>query len=166
MGGQPVSRSAGGKPFIVTETGSTYHLAKKGETHWYKLNPGPGRVQIKQAWWRQYLNSTFLNMYPMLKAVSTFEFTKFEESTWRDFTNMGDTGTGINSPFGNDAGPSDGPVLEALKSDLVELRSRINWATYDAAVGSVVPKNSKKLEKNSVISSNLDIVLSLLLLIL
>lgn len=129
LGGSPISVSKGGKPFMVTETGSTFHLAKKEGNYWYSLNPGPGRVDIKRAWWRQYLNTTFLQMYPKFKGVSTFEFTKFEESTWRDFTNMGDTGTGINSPFGNDAGPSNGPVLEALKQDLANVETNIQWAT-------------------------------------
>jgi hypothetical protein len=158
QGGEPVSRSKGGKPFIVTETGATYHLAKKDELYWFSLKEGPGRVAIKQTWWRQYLNSTFLNMYPKLKAVSTFEFTKFEETTWRDFTNMGDTGTGINSPFGNDAGPSDGPVLEALKRDLSVFGKRIQWANIDLR-----PKNSKQAANSA---STVNTFLALLLFVL
>jgi hypothetical protein len=129
IGGAPQPVSKGGKPFIVTETGSTFHLAKLDNNYWYSLDKGPGRVAIKQAWWRQYLNSTFLDTYPKLKGVCTFEFTKFEETTWRDFASMGDTGTGINSPFGNDAGAMDGPVLNALKQDLASLESRIIWAS-------------------------------------
>ena len=129
QGGAPVSASRGGKPFIVTETGATYHLAKLDGRYWYSLDPGPGRTAIKKAWWSQYLNSTFLDLYPKLKAISTFEFTKFEETTWRDFTNMGDTGTGINSPFGNDSGYMNGPVLNALREDLDLVSSRIQWST-------------------------------------
>jgi hypothetical protein len=133
-GGRPVSKTTGGKPFIITETGSTFHLAINGENGEPPRRPsaGAGRLAIKQAWWRQFLNATFLSRHPKLKAISTFEFVKNEETTWRDFTNMGDTGTGINSPFGNDAGAQDGPVLEAFRRDLMspEIDRLIIWSNY------------------------------------
>ena len=127
QGGAFKAPSAGSKPFIITETGATFHLSVVGaET---PPSPGPGRVEIKRSWWRQLLNATFLAQYPKIKAICTFEFTKFEETTWRDFTNMGDTGTGINSPFGNDGGSQDLPVLEAFRSDLQspQIDSLIIW---------------------------------------
>ena len=130
--GKGSSRSKGGKPFIVTETGSTFHLSIKilNENRTIPAPEGQGRLEIKQTWWRQYLNSTFLSSFPKIKAICTFEFIKFEETTWRDFTNMGDTRTGINSPFGNDGGSQAGPVLAAFRDDLQspQIESVLIWS--------------------------------------
>ena len=86
---------------------------------------------MRQSWWRQYLNSTLLQKYPKLKAVSTFEFIKPEETTWRDFTIMGDTGTGRDSPIGNDGAAQDGTTLFALQQDLRDPKSdsMIMWSS-------------------------------------
>ena len=140
-------KTLGGKPFIVTETGATFHLALTVPS----LAPvpeGPGRASIKRVWWREFLNSTFLELYPKLKAVSTFEFIKFEEETWRDFTSMGDNGSGMNSPLGNDGGPRAGPVLEALKADMADpiINRQIRWAqsVSKASNGTLVNHQSGK----------------------
>jgi len=78
---------------IISETAACYHFAWINATG--KATPVPDpvdtytRLQIKQAWWQQFLNATFLAQYPQIKAVSTFEFIKSEEATWRDFTMFG-----------------------------------------------------------------------------
>lgn len=77
--------SAGNKPFIITETAATFHLHNETSP----IDPGPGRVAIKQAWWEQIFNRDFLKEFKKLKGVSTFEFYKFEEETLRDFTMLG-----------------------------------------------------------------------------
>ena len=124
VGGQPSSKSRGGKPFIVAETAATFHLSIDGNA---TVPPeGPGRVSLKRTWWQQFLNQTFLSLYPKIKAIGTFEFIKHEETSWRDFTVMGDTGTGIHSPFGNDGGTQSGPVLAAFQQDLSAAISN-NW---------------------------------------
>ncbi|KAI8907794.1 glycoside hydrolase superfamily [Gorgonomyces haynaldii] len=120
-GGQPVSKSKGGKPFMITETGSTIHLSVDGpnatDAPTRPLNAdAESRVPIKQTWWRQMLNETFLNQFPKIKGISTFEFIKHEETSWRDFTNMG-KGTNITSQFGGDGGDMDNLVLKAFQDD-------------------------------------------------
>jgi hypothetical protein len=64
--------------------------------------------------------------------VCTFEFIKPEETTWRDFTIMGDTGTGRNSPIGNDGAMQDFQTLFALQQDLKDPQfgSLIKWSSY------------------------------------
>ena len=163
------------KPFMVTETGSTFHLRIDPDKRFsnptpnpVRPAPGPGRVAIKQAWWRQYLNSNFLSRYPKIKGASTFEFIKHEEDTWRDFTNMGDTRTGINSPFGNDGGSQAGPVLAAFRADLIALPDgMINYAKQgimtDVETGPA-PPGSKKPNSSSARSFNALIVLGLMVI--
>ncbi|KAI8913390.1 glycoside hydrolase superfamily, partial [Gorgonomyces haynaldii] len=106
---------------MFCETGATVHLWIQPSGNAQAIKPPNGeasdRVPIKQTWWRQIINATLLNTFPKIKAVSTFEFIKFEETTWRDFTNMGGT-LNRSSPFGNDGAPKDGEVLKALQQDL------------------------------------------------
>ena len=91
--GKGCSVSKGSKPFIITETGATFHLSKRisvdNSDITVDLDSGPGRLNIKQAWWQQLFNATFFKEFPKLKAISTFEFIKFEETTHRDFTTLG-----------------------------------------------------------------------------
>lgn len=119
--------SKGSKPFFISETGSTYHLSAVNST--LPAQPGPGRIAIKQTWWREFLNATFLATYPKVKAIGTFEFIKFEELTWRDFTCMGSI----------DPNMSD-PVLDALKKDLStpEVQSMIEWGQIVTRTNAVV----------------------------
>jgi hypothetical protein len=128
VGGRPVSRSKGGKPFIITETGSTYHLYKVPDQT--IPQPGAGPVAIKRAWWNQIFNSTFLSTYPKIKAVSTFEFIKFEETTWRDFTILGNPVIDADSPRGRSERAHVDDVLNAFRSDLTQnkLSDLIIWA--------------------------------------
>lgn len=87
--------SAGNKPFIVPETGATYHFAwvePRASTEKYGSaapNQTTTRIQVKEAWWKSFLNPEFVAKYPKIKAVGTFEFIKSEEDTWRDFSNLG-----------------------------------------------------------------------------
>ncbi|KAI8914460.1 glycoside hydrolase superfamily [Gorgonomyces haynaldii] len=116
------------KPFLLTETGATVHMwvnitEEQAMNHSIAglVNPIPrsdaqSRATIKQAWWRQFLNATFIQRYPKFKGVSTFEFIKYEESTWRDFTNTG-KGTDRASPLGKDGGDLDNLVLKAFQDD-------------------------------------------------
>ncbi|KAJ3307696.1 hypothetical protein HDU76_004437 [Blyttiomyces sp. JEL0837] len=91
--------SAGNKPFMIAESAATYHYAFINPTA-PNQPPTPimtdSRLTIKQTWWRQYLNTTLLSKFPMLKAVSTFEFVKDEETTRRDFTMFGAPPNGFN----------------------------------------------------------------------
>ncbi|KAJ3116296.1 hypothetical protein HDU96_009952 [Phlyctochytrium bullatum] len=90
----------GNKPFILSEGGAAYHYRWKDEfiaKEQAKGNPlvnnppdtSVPREDIKQAFWRQYLNLDFLAKYPQIKAIGTFEFIKEEEDTFRDFTIFG-----------------------------------------------------------------------------
>ncbi|KAJ3277273.1 hypothetical protein HK104_003473 [Borealophlyctis nickersoniae] len=117
--------TAGGKPFMITETGATYHLAIKGQTT--PPPPGPGRAAIKQAWWRQFMNQTFIRTFPKIKATCTFEFQKFEETTWRDFTTLGPY-QGTFDVFTNKPSTEDAPVLQSFKDDLPNFADMIVWA--------------------------------------
>jgi len=65
------------KPFMLAEGGAAFHLLP--------TPPGPGELPIKQTWWRQYLNVTFLTSFPLFKAVCFFEFLKPEGTSYRDF---------------------------------------------------------------------------------
>ncbi|KAI9346460.1 glycoside hydrolase superfamily [Obelidium mucronatum] len=81
--------SAGNKPFIVSETAATYHFAWVNESTIGAPVQDIPRTAVKQAWWKQFMNSDFIAKYPQFKAVCTFEFIKEEELTWRDFSILG-----------------------------------------------------------------------------
>lgn len=144
VGAVPGPMTKGSKPFFISETGSTYHLSVTNRTT--PPEPGPGRVEIKRTWWRQLFDPNLIAKYPKIKAIGTFEFIKFEETSWRDFTIMGDTGTGMNSPFGNDGGAQAGPVLEALKQDLEldVVKREIVWAGPEPKPKINLQPSSKK----------------------
>lgn len=121
-GGSPGSMSKGGKPFMITETASTIHtlvVTTDGTPPVVPPMQSPAdRAAIKQAWWRQIINSTFLQTYPRIKAVNFFEFYKFEETSFRDFTVFGGDGN-LGSPVNpNDGTPQNGPTLAALQEDM------------------------------------------------
>ncbi|KAI8609848.1 glycoside hydrolase superfamily, partial [Chytriomyces sp. MP71] len=91
--------SAGNKPLIISETAATFHFAWDDQTFDKTKHPNncsvpycnetATRVDVKQGWWRSFLNKDFVARFPQMKAVSTFEFIKSEELTWRDFTMFG-----------------------------------------------------------------------------
>ncbi|KAJ3096590.1 hypothetical protein HDU96_000719, partial [Phlyctochytrium bullatum] len=84
----------GNKPFILAEGGAAYHYAWSPDAvSKYAPRPAPDtttrRADIKRAFWRQFLGKAVVARYPNLRAVCTFEFVKWEEDTFRDFTNFG-----------------------------------------------------------------------------
>ncbi|KAI8832287.1 glycoside hydrolase superfamily [Chytriomyces cf. hyalinus JEL632] len=87
--------TAGNKPFILAETGVAYHFAWANQSWATDGNHPPTpiqdttRVQVKQSWWRSFLNAEFLAKYPQFKAACFFEFIKPEETTVRDFASLG-----------------------------------------------------------------------------
>src|SRR4051812_24494074 len=50
------------KPMMIAETGAVHHL----KSDWTDA-PLADAITIKQAWWRQYLNSTFITTFPNLR---------------------------------------------------------------------------------------------------
>lgn len=89
------------------------------------------------------LNATFLETFPKVKAISFFEFIKFEEHSWRDFTTMGGYGN-INSPLGNDGATLDSGVLAAFQADLRNgVGNLLQWAN---------PTQSQKTENTTVVN--------------
>jgi hypothetical protein len=114
---------------LISETGATIHLwvQPKAPSLVASLpanTDSQSRIAIKQGWWRQFINSTFVETFPRIKGFTFFEFIKFEETTWRDFTSLG-MGTALNSPFGNDGGVKDGPVLKAFQDDMATDRGKL-----------------------------------------
>ena len=59
-----------GKPCMIAETGAVVHTLMDGTP-----TQGPDPLAIKSAWWRQFLtNTTFLNLYPLLKMFTLHEY--------------------------------------------------------------------------------------------
>ena len=93
-----------GKPLMLSETGATFHLAFVNATDSEGMTRGPVEkeglkgasigqinsiVEIKENWWKQLFDPELVKNYPKIKAFCFFEFVKSEETTWRDFTNLG-----------------------------------------------------------------------------
>ncbi|KAJ3041471.1 hypothetical protein HDV00_009267 [Rhizophlyctis rosea] len=78
------------KPMIIAEANAAFHeylIAGRKS-----IDPGPGNLAIKQAFWKQFLTSpAFLSAHPKIKAICLFEFQKDEETTYRDFEITNDT---------------------------------------------------------------------------
>jgi hypothetical protein len=153
-GGNPRSRSRGGKPFFISESSATVFLAINNNMtgNWLRANnTSPEfRVRMKQNWWRQLLNATFLEKFPKIKGLSFFEFVKYEETSWRDFTILG-KGTEINSIFGNDAGDLNGPVLEAFRNDIRgDIGNLIKWGSAKATTTTAAPAPTKSSDSIAV----------------
>ncbi|KAJ3023828.1 hypothetical protein HKX48_000516 [Thoreauomyces humboldtii] len=123
----PVSQ--GGKPFFISETAATYHDGYLNATQVIgqetPINPGPGIVAIKQAWWQQIFNATVFSTYPKMKGVCFFEFRKQEETTLRDFRALGNPDP---ATFTNATDPEN-QVLAAFKADMLSMQSNVQWAT-------------------------------------
>ncbi|KAJ2996258.1 hypothetical protein HDV02_006655 [Globomyces sp. JEL0801] len=174
VGGAPRSVSKGGKPFMISESAATIHLSVTkvnqvtGEE--YTVVPGrkdpESRAMIKQAWWRQMINATFLETFPKIKGMSLFEFIKYEENTWRDFTILGDTGTGIHSNYGNDGGPQDLVTLKTFQDDLKNgLGDLLLWSkTVNGSMANHKPSQANPNSKNDAVpTSSVGSVISLIL---
>lgn len=85
-------------------------------------------VAIKQQWWNEIFDPAFLSEHPKLKGICFFEFIKFEEDSWRDFTNFGGDQNMV-SPLGNDGTAQAQLVLQAFRKDLQErIGSMVMWA--------------------------------------
>ncbi|KAI9095008.1 glycoside hydrolase superfamily [Phlyctochytrium arcticum] len=105
------------KPLFITEAGAAFHQYRvpspTSSENAGAIDPGPGALAIKQAWWRQYItNTTFLDQHPRLKAICVFEWEKPEESTFRDFSIT-----------------KDPTILAAFKQDFEPASSRYLFAT-------------------------------------
>ncbi|KAJ3246420.1 hypothetical protein HDU78_007138 [Chytriomyces hyalinus] len=119
--------SRGNKPLLISETAATFHFAYLNVSS--TANPNncsvpycqstATRLDIKRAWWRSFLNQNFVDKFPMMKAISTFEFIKEEELTWRDFTMFG--------PAPNPYGDTEESVAQAT--------AVVNGFTADAQAG-------------------------------
>lgn len=57
-----------GKPIAIPETAALYNTTRSG----------PDELAIKQAWWRQVLNSEILSAYPGIQMINWFEWKKPE----------------------------------------------------------------------------------------
>ncbi|KAI9205030.1 glycoside hydrolase superfamily [Polychytrium aggregatum] len=127
-GAVPKPATAGGKPLMISETAATYHvyLNNSGDlTQKLPLAPGVGSVaDIKRGWWNQILNDTIKAKYPKLKSVCFFDFKKWEETTYRDFTS-----------FSTDYG-----VVAALNQDVQNVKL-IRWADGSSTNNNTNPNN-------------------------
>ncbi|KAI9023472.1 glycoside hydrolase superfamily [Hyaloraphidium curvatum] len=65
-----------GKRFAVFETAGTFYPASR---------PGPGKLAVMRAWWRQTYESVLFAEMPNLGMVVWFEYIKWEEGAERDF---------------------------------------------------------------------------------
>jgi len=68
------------KPVMIAEGAVSFHKdTPKGD--------GVGELTMKKSFWVQWLtNNTVFEVFPQLKMVNLFEFTKLEEETLRDFS--------------------------------------------------------------------------------
>lgn len=176
QGGAPSSKSKGGKPFFITETAATIHVSVNSAENGWMVPAGgdpESRKVIKQTWWRQMINSTFLSMYPKIKGIAFFEFVKFEETSWRDFASFGQ-GSNVHTRFANDSGFDDS-TLRAFREDLDGPLGRlVIWGNEssivlskppDVVVGSV-PQITGSNSKNHASAASLDHWFMFLLLLL
>ncbi|KAI9346454.1 glycoside hydrolase superfamily [Obelidium mucronatum] len=131
--------SAGNKPMIISETAATYHFAWLNKTG--KPTEKPAEpvtpLQIKEAWWNSFMNKAFLSKYPQIKAVSTFEFIKKEEATWRDFTTFG---AAPNPLPGSNLTIQNGSVAGAIAAGLRNL----SFIAYANVTGSATVSSTSK----------------------
>ncbi|KAJ3030254.1 UNVERIFIED_CONTAM: hypothetical protein HDU68_009651 [Siphonaria sp. JEL0065] len=132
--------SAGNKPLFISETAATYHFAyvdpaKSGTPG---VNPPASRLDIKQAWWRSFLNKGFLSKYPNIHAISTFEFVKDEELTWRDFTMFG---AAPNPKAGTNFSAEANSVASAFAVDAKSF-DFLTWAGASSGTAQVSPTKS------------------------
>ncbi|KAJ3112965.1 hypothetical protein HK100_002143 [Physocladia obscura] len=116
--------SAGSKPLIISETAATYHFAWIDPTGKPAIQGSATRLEIKQAWYEQFLTADFISNYPQMKAVSTFEFIKSEEATWRDFTVFG------MAPDPDPTSPNFTADANGVASALATYAQSLDFITY------------------------------------
>ncbi|KAJ3360338.1 hypothetical protein HDU91_004663 [Kappamyces sp. JEL0680] len=160
--GKGSAKSSGSKPFVITETAATIHIAVLQTDGTWKApvnSDASMRAKIKQAWWRQMLNQTFLTTFPKIKAISFFEFIKFEEESWRDFTSLGGDAA-VTSPIGKDGADADGATLAAFQADLKGgMDQLIQWSNQIKP--AALPPPAAKSGSSDVVSSLVASFLSL-----
>ncbi|KAJ3300805.1 hypothetical protein HDV03_001970 [Kappamyces sp. JEL0829] len=160
--GKGSAKSSGSKPFVITETAATIHIAVLQTDGTWKApvnSDASMRAKIKQAWWRQMLNQTFLTTFPKIKAISFFEFIKFEEESWRDFTSLGGDAA-VTSPLGKDGADADGATLAAFQADLKGgMDQLIQWSNQIKP--AALPPPAAKSGSSDVVSSLVASFLSL-----
>ncbi|KAJ3118754.1 hypothetical protein HDU96_009343 [Phlyctochytrium bullatum] len=122
--------SKGNKPFMLAEGGAAYHYAWAPPAGPRYNRDAPDqttpRREIKRAFWRQYLGRDFIQKYPNVKAICTFEFVKYEEETYRDFTN-----------FGMPAPNATGAAGAAEAGSTAEADATARFFVEDAAAGNI-----------------------------
>ncbi|TPX40860.1 hypothetical protein SeMB42_g03833 [Synchytrium endobioticum] len=78
-----------GKPVSMAEWGIPYYISLTPSEPGGKptpIDPGPGQLAMKRAWWSSSLtNKTLLNRYPLIKMFGLFEIIKEETGSLRDF---------------------------------------------------------------------------------
>ncbi|KAJ3052633.1 hypothetical protein HK097_005944 [Rhizophlyctis rosea] len=113
------------KPMMIAETGAVHHLKADGTP-----TDGPDAVTIKQTWWRQFLNVTFMQQFPRLKMVCFYEAvepgTDYEGGLYLDYANTNDTKPDVLSEFLN---------------DLSTIEGEFRWAGATANVSTWEPPN-------------------------
>ncbi|KAJ3108334.1 hypothetical protein HDU97_001459 [Phlyctochytrium planicorne] len=140
----------GNKPFMLAEGSVSYHFAytQKGNDKGFTGTPNldVSRVDMKQAWWRQYLNKDFLTKYPNFKSACTFEFIKSEEETWRDFSTFGLPPVPSNFSEVNQDAVAVGKafVEDAKKMDFIK------WAAKASATTATGPTETNPAPTSSV----------------
>ena len=100
-------------------------------------------VAIKQQWWNEIFDPAFLSEHPKLKGICFFEFIKFEEDSWRDFTTFGGDQHMV-SPLGNDGTAQAQLVLQAFRQDLNNFGNKIKWASKFVKPIGTDPTNGQK----------------------
>ena len=127
------SKSKGGKPFFITESATTYHMSFANGS---EILHSADIVEMKRSWWRQIFNPDFLAQYPQVKAFSFFEFVKFEDVTWRDFTVLGSYGN-LGAPNTKWHALKQNIVLKAFQDDLKgDVGKTITWAKKTTSMRS------------------------------
>ncbi|KAJ3095338.1 hypothetical protein HDU97_007028 [Phlyctochytrium planicorne] len=107
------------KPLVLSEGGAAFHESYSKDGVITPVDPGPGRLDIQQAFWRSFItNSDFLNRYPKAKMFVMFEHYKSLED--------GRNGNlGVNRDYRITVDPD---MLAAFKADLDGVSGRYAWA--------------------------------------
>jgi hypothetical protein len=120
------------KPFVAAEIGCSIGLAYQTTSgSWAAMSNSDvtSRVSFKQEFWRQAIVAAA--KYPNIKALIFFDLIKNEGEplTTRDFSITGGP-PGINSALGGDGSGLNGPVREALLTDLntTQYGASTQWA--------------------------------------
>ncbi|KAJ3104010.1 hypothetical protein HDU96_009074 [Phlyctochytrium bullatum] len=142
------------KPFFLAEGGATFHMGFNAKGQAAHPNESidlttVSRVDIKRAFWRQFLSADWIAQYPQFKAACTFEFMKEEEDTVRDFTNFGCPSTNNTTP--NAAGAND--TAKAFVEDAKSM-TFVRWAQPWTAPASTATVASSTAAASSVPATN------------